>query len=79
MSENPLDRQEGGDHYSTMAIGPAEITTRNNLTWLEGNIIKYILRHRKKGGRRDIHKLIHCAQLILQLSYGDIDGSDTET
>ena len=38
---------------------------------LEGNIIKYISRHRNKNGAEDIIKIIHYAHLILELEYGE--------
>lgn len=63
-----LDTQEGGDHYK-LAIQPAEFITKNNLGFIEGNIIKYATRHRTKNGKEDIKKLIHYAELLLELEY----------
>ena len=38
--------------------------------YCQGNVIKYITRHRTKGeGRKDIEKAIHYAQLILEMEY----------
>ena len=43
----------------------------NNLTFLEGNVVKYITRHRRKGeGASDIEKVIHYCELILEKDYG---------
>jgi|TARA_Y100001951_G_C11234329_1_gene236515 hypothetical protein len=43
----------------------------NKLDWCEGNIIKYVTRHNKKGeGKKDIEKVIHYAQLLLEKKYG---------
>lgn len=42
----------------------------NNLGFCEGNIIKYAVRHKVKGGAQDIAKVIHYAQLILEYEYG---------
>ena len=40
--------------------------------YLQGNIIKYITRHRRKGeGRKDIEKVIHYAEMILEMEYND--------
>jgi hypothetical protein len=34
-------------------------------------VVKYITRHKTKGeGRKDIEKVIHYAELILELKYG---------
>tara|TARA_R110000822_G_scaffold257038_1_gene382704 strand:+ start:152 stop:475 length:324 start_codon:yes stop_codon:yes gene_type:complete len=68
--ESALDLQVGGDHYKGCGIQPVEYIHANNLGYLEGNVIKYITRHRTKGeGRKDIEKAIHYAQLILELEY----------
>jgi hypothetical protein len=64
--DNPLDRQVGGDHYKRFAIQPVEYIRKNELGWYEGNIIKYVTRHKFKNGRQDIEKLIHMAECILK-------------
>ena len=39
--------------------------------FFEGNIVKYITRHRKKGeGSKDIEKAIHYLEMILEMEYG---------
>ena len=65
------DDQVGGDHYRSLAIQPAEFIHKNGLGYLEGNIIKYASRHRQKGGAQDIRKIIHYAELLLELEYGE--------
>jgi len=65
------DRQVGGDHYIDFKIMPIEYISKNKLDFLEGNIVKYISRHRKKNGAEDIRKVIHYAELILELEYGE--------
>jgi hypothetical protein len=67
---NPLDKQEGGNHYKDMAIQPVEFITANNLGFLEGNVVKYICRHHAKNGAEDIKKAIHYCELLLQTKYG---------
>jgi len=71
------DYQVGGDHYSKLKIQPVDYIYANELDFLEGNVVKYITRHRIKGeGARDIQKVIHYAQMILELRYGeDIEAS----
>jgi len=65
------DRQVGGDHYKTCKIQPVDYIVENNLTFLEGNVVKYITRHRRKGeGANDIEKVIHYCELILEKDYG---------
>ena len=68
--ENALKKQVGGDHYKEWGIQPVEYIFQNNLDYFEGNVVKYITRHRKKGeGKKDVEKAIHYAQLILELYY----------
>lgn len=64
------DKQIGGDHYKDMAVQPVEYIHGNKLSFLEGNIVKYITRHRTKGGRADVEKALHYCELLLQLEYG---------
>ena len=40
----------------------------------EGNIIKYICRHPKKGRKEDILKAIHYCEMILERDYGSQDN-----
>ena len=65
-------KQVGGSHYKDCKIQPVEYIVGNDLTFLEGNIIKYVTRHRRKGeGRKDIEKVIHYAEMILDMEYKD--------
>lgn len=70
MSPAPTDRQVGGDHYRSMAIQPSEFIYRNGLDWFSGNAIKYICRHRAKGGLQDLEKAIHYLELLISAEYG---------
>jgi hypothetical protein len=69
---NATDTQVGGSHYKDMAIQPVQYIHKNNLSYLEGNVIKYITRHRSKGGKADVEKALHYCQLILELVYGEV-------
>lgn len=73
------DTQVGGVHYKDMAIQPAEYIHKNRLGYLEGLNIKYVSRHRTKGGADDLRKAIHVLELLLQLEYGETahEGSDS--
>lgn len=73
MSErNPLDEQVGGSHYKDMAIQPAVFIERNKLSWCEGNVIKYVCRHKRKNGAADIRKAIHYLELLLEIDYPQV-------
>lgn len=62
-------KQVGGNHYQ-MAIQPIEYITKNNLGYMEGNVIKYVSRHRNKNGVEDINKAIHYLEMIKEFHYG---------
>lgn len=64
---DPLQQQVGGDHYTKMQIQPVEYITANELTFLEGCIVKYISRWRNKDGIKDLHKIKQCVDLIIKL------------
>lgn len=66
--------QEGGDHYKKMAIQPVEYIHANKLDYFEGNVIKYVTRHRTKKGAEDLRKAIHYLQMILEFEYGSVEG-----
>jgi hypothetical protein len=66
-----LDVQPGGDHYKNHAIQPIEYVVKNQLGFCEGNVIKYVTRHKLKNGKEDILKAIHYLQLLLELQYGE--------
>ena len=62
--------QIGGTHYKDFSIQPAEFAHRNKLGFLEGNVVKYVCRHKAKGGRADLEKARHYIELLLEWEYG---------
>ena len=71
VKKEALHKQIGGSHYKDCGIQPVEYIYANQLDFLEGNVIKYITRHRTKGdGEKDIRKVIHYAEMILEMVYG---------
>lgn len=66
-----LNEQAGGNHYKDLAIQPVEYIYKNQLPYLEGNVVKYVTRHKSKNGAEDIRKAIHYCQLVLELEYGE--------
>lgn len=64
-------RQVGGTHYEEMAIQPNEFIVANNLGWYEGNVIKYVCRHRKKNGVADLKKAAHYLELLIEAGESD--------
>ena len=68
---NPLVAQEGGGHYKNRGIQPLEYTMQNNLSFCEGNVVKYISRYKSKNGVEDLAKVIHYALLASYEEYGE--------
>jgi hypothetical protein len=66
-----LDRQEFGNHYKDKGIQPIVYIYANDLGFCEGNVVKYVTRHKSKNGAADIRKAIHYLELLLELEYKD--------
>ena len=59
----PQDRQVGGSHYKHFTIQPYEFIAKNDLTFFQGNVVKYVCRYRFKNGVEDLDKIIHYCEL----------------
>lgn len=66
---DPLSIQIGGDHYKKFVIQPVEYSMKNNLSFLQGSIIKRISRYNVPGGKglQDLQKIKHEVDLIIEL------------
>jgi hypothetical protein len=71
LTTSALDKQESGNHYKDKAIQPIVYIHANNLGFCEGNVVKYVTRHKDKNGAADIRKAIHYLELLLELEYKD--------
>ena len=58
--------QVGGNHYTKFPIQPYEFISKNDLSFFQGNVVKYVCRYQRKGGAEDIKKIIHYCQLELK-------------
>lgn len=58
--------QIGGNHYQKMAIQPIDFIMANNLNFPEGNIVKYVSRHKDKGGLEDLKKARHYLDFLIE-------------
>jgi hypothetical protein len=64
----PQDRQIGGSHYKNFSIQPYEFISKNNLSFFQGNVVKYVCRYLSKNKIEDLQKIIHYCELeILKL------------
>ena len=65
------EKQIGGTHYQSFEIQPVEFCQRNRLEYCESAAIKYLCRHRAKGGEQDLRKAIHYIELLIEIEYED--------
>lgn len=61
-----LNTQIGGNHYKYFSIQPIEFIMKNNLSFLVGNIIKYVCRFDKKNGLEDLNKAKHYLEILIE-------------
>ena len=59
--------QVGGNHYKSKKIQPIDYILGNNLSFCEGNIIKYVTRYKDKNGVEDILKAIHFLEKLVEV------------
>jgi len=59
----PQDKQIGGSHYKDFYIQPYEFISKNDLSFFQGNVVKYVCRYQRKGGIEDLKKIVHYCQL----------------
>jgi hypothetical protein len=69
--KNDSSGQIQKEHYSEMKIEPVDFIISNTIDFCEGNVIKYVSRHKKKNGAEDIKKAIHYLQIILKSTYNE--------
>ena len=48
--------EQNPSHYADRGIEPIEYIRANRLDFLEGNVVKYVTRHRYKAGVVDLRK-----------------------
>lgn len=66
-ASSALEKQVSGSHYKDFPIQPVEFIHRNNIPYIEGNVIKYVARWRDKGGLADLEKAKHYIDLLIEL------------
>lgn len=60
-----LKLQYGGNHYSSMAIQPAEFILANNIGHYEASAIEYLCRWKNKNGAIDLLKAQQCIEILI--------------
>lgn len=66
-----MDDATEPQHYTECAIQPLIYIWANELDFLEGNIVKYVSRHRKKNGKEDLLKAQFYLNKLIELDYPD--------
>ena len=66
MTLGANDVQVGGDHYKS-DIQHWDLVALLGLDYFQGQITKYVTRHRKKNGRQDLEKALHYASKLREL------------
>lgn len=59
------DKQHGGSHYKDK-IQVWDFVSQNDIPYLEGNVIKYVARHKRKNGIEDLHKAKHYLEKLIE-------------
>ena len=72
------DKQIGGKHYQNFSIQPSKFVIENELLFPEGNVIKYICRHRFKNGKEDLEKAVHFIEMIIERDYPTVPMTEEE-
>ena len=62
----PQDKQIGGSHYTDFPLHPSEFISKNDLSFFQGNVIKYVCRYKNKAGIQDLEKIIHYCELEIK-------------
>jgi hypothetical protein len=63
---SPYDTQVGGAHYKDMPIQPVQYILANGLSFVEGAVVKYVIRWRAKGGVEDLRKARHFLDMLIE-------------
>jgi hypothetical protein len=62
--ETKKTEQVGGDHYD-LPIQPIDYILANDIGFIEGNIIKYVTRYKRKNGMQDLLKAKHYLDILI--------------
>ena len=63
----PNDIQIGGTHYKEKDIQPWDAIHEWGLGFFSGNVVKYVVRYRSKGGVEDLKKARHYLDKLIEI------------
>lgn len=58
--------QIGGEHYQGGDVEPIDLIKSQKLDFCEGNVVKYVCRHRRKNGKEDLLKARQYIDFLLE-------------
>lgn len=68
------EKQVAGDHYQS-SIQTWDYIIAHDLGYLEGNVIKYVTRYKKKNGVQDLEKALHYLQKLIEVENDRLERS----
>lgn len=68
--ERANEYQVGGTHYHSKDIQPWDAIVSWKLGFLEGNVVKYVVRYADKGGLEDLEKARHYLNKLIEVKGG---------
>lgn len=60
-----LATQVGGNHYKMMKQQPIEFIVKSGMSFIQGNMLKYICRYKNKNGLEDLKKVVQYADFAI--------------
>ena len=72
------DRQVGGNHYKGMGVEHWDVAWKMSMDYFQGQITKYVLRWRDKGGVEDLEKGFHFYEKYLECVKGNSMEADAD-
>lgn len=71
MSAN--ERQVGGSHYKGAPVQHWDFVLMHQIPYMEAQVIKYVMRWRKKNGVEDLRKAAHFIEKLIEWEVQDIE------
>jgi hypothetical protein len=62
---DPAPEEYYVSHYQDLPIQPETFAEQNGLSFIEGNVIKYVTRYKRKDGLRDLGKAKDCIEKLI--------------
>lgn len=67
--QNTTFKTPRGTHYDTGGVTPVDLIRDAKLNFFEGSVVKYVARHRRKGGKEDLEKAIDYLKMLIESEY----------